>query len=252
MRSKLYAGTVRHQRTTPRAYRFTYGVYYFCLDLDEIEEVARRIRPFSYNRLNLLSFMDGDHMGAPGQGVRAAARERLAACGIDLDNDGGNVTLLTYPRLLNHVFNPISIYFYRDGAGQLRHVLAEVHNTYGERHTYDMDRTGGDGCTYESKADKVFYVSPFIGMDARYEFVCHEREGALDVRIDEFRGEELFFQAQLLVSPLPLTNANVAKMLLRYPLVTLKTIALIHWYGLRLWLGGVKYLPNPRKAKAGR
>ena len=91
-------------------------------------------------------------------------------------------------------------------------------------------------------------MSPFIEMEARYAFACREDEdGALELRIDEYKGEELFFQARLRLAPRPLTNANVARMLARYPLVTLKTIALIHWHGLKLWLRGVKFHPSSRR-----
>ena len=130
-------------------------------------------------------------------------------------------------------------------------VMAEVHNTHGEEHVYDLERMG-DGAVYTSRAEKALYVSPFIDMDARYVFECREEAGgAYDLRIDEYKGEELFFQAQLLVSPRPLTNANVARMLARYPFMTLKTIGLIHWQGLKLWLRGVKFRPHRRKRRRG-
>jgi DUF1365 family protein len=261
--SKLYVGELRHRRTKPKAYSFTYGVYYVDLDLDEIDEVARRIVPLSRNRFNVMSFLDRDHMGsaetnAPatetcartgtpprtptmaGDGVRAAVRARLAARGID--PDAVRVSLLTNTRILGYVFNPVSFYLVRDRADDaLRTVLAEVHNTHGEEHVYDLERVD-DGAVYTSRAQKVLYVSPFIDMDARYVFECREGAGgAYDLRIDEYQGDELFFQAQLRVSPRPLTNANVARMLARYPFMTLKTIGLIHWQGLKLWLRGVKF-----------
>ena len=251
MNSKLYVGELRHRRTKPKPYQFTYGVYYVDLDLDEIDEVARRIWPFSHNRFNVMSFLDRDHMGAPARGLRAAMRTRLAERGID--PDGVRVSLLTNTRILGYVFNPVSFYFVRRRSDHGLHLLlAEVHNTHGEEHVYDLDRTG-ESAVYTSRADKVLYVSPFIDMDARYVFECHERPGgAYDLRIDEYQGEELFFQAQLTVSPRPLTNRNVAWMLARYPFMTVKTIGLIHWQGLKLWLRGVKYQPRPRRKEAKR
>ncbi len=242
LRSKLYAGNVWHRRTSPKAYEFHYGVYYFDLDLDEIGDVDRGIRVFGYNRRNVLSFRDSDHMSASGLGIRDALREHLSARGVD--PDGVRVSLLTNTRVFGYVFNPVSFYFVRDRATLvLQHVIAEVHNTHGERHVYDLDRAPG-GEVYASTAEKAMYVSPFIEMDARYAFECREDPGgAYDLRIDEYRGDDLFFQAQLRVAPQPLTNANVTKMLIRYPFMTLKTIGLIHWQGLKLWLRGVKYLP---------
>ncbi len=264
MNSKLYAGELRHRRSKPKAYRFTYGVYYVDLDLDEIDEVVRRIVPFSHNRFNVMSFMDRDHMGVAGEGVRGAVRARLVARGIDPGTV--RVSLLTNTRILGYVFNPVSFYLVRRRVGDaLELVFAEVHNTHGEEHVYDLVRDGAapdvqagapalrsPGAVYTSRADKAMYVSPFIDMEGRYVFECREGAGgAYDLRINEDHGDELFFEAQLLVAPRALTNANVARMLLRYPFMTLKTIGLIHWQGLKLWLRGVKYQSHTPK-EAGR
>jgi DUF1365 family protein len=263
MRSTLARGIVRHRRTTPKAYTFEYGVYYVHLDLDEIEDVDRRIRLLSHNGRNVLSFRDSDHMAAPGCSLRDTLRAHIAGLGIDPER--AQVSLLTNTRIFGYVFNPVSFYFVRDRTTDaLLHVIAEVHNTHGEEHVYDLSHEGDDGGgVYRSSAGKRMYVSPFIEMAADYAFECRElADGAYDLRIDEFRldargdatpagAPQPFFEAQLLVKPLPLTNANVAKMLLRYPAMTLRTIALIHWQGLKLWLRGVKYLPHtPRTDEA--
>lgn len=248
MRSRLYAGRLRHRRNDRRAYRFTYGVFYCCIDLDEIDALDRRIRLFSYNRRNALALLDRDHMGAPGEGIRSAAYARLADAGID--TGGASVALLTNARIFGYVFNPVSFYIVRGRDGSLRHVVAEVHNTHGERHVYDLPRRQPVDGVYRSAVDKAFYVSPFIDMDARYEFAFDFDGEHIDISIDEYRGDELFFQAQLHVAPMAFTNANVLKMLARYPLMTLKTIALIHWQGLKLWLRGEPYRRNPSKAGA--
>lgn len=245
MRSRLYSGQLRHRREGARAYAFTYGVFYWYIDLDEIDEIDRRIRLFSYNRLNVLSFLDRDHAGRAGQGVRAAIHERLASQGIEVG--AGSVAVLTNARILNYVFNPVSFYLVRDVAGALRHVIAEVHNTGGQRHLYDLPRAPESSeRAYVSSAVKEFYVSPFIDMEARYEFFARERNGALELRLDEFNAHNRFFQADLRLRSAPVTNANVVKMLLRYPVVTMKTTALIHWQGLKLWLRGERYRRNPR------
>lgn len=248
---------MRHRRTTPLAYEFQYGVYYLDLDLDEVEEADRRIVLLSHNRANVLSFRDSDHMARAGETLRARVRVHLIDRSIDPDTV--RVTLLTNARVFGYVFNPVSFYFVRDRSdNRLRHVIAEVHNTHGEEHVYDLKPDGGRA-VYGSSTPKQMYVSPFIDMAARYRFECRELpEGGYDLRIDEYRCSghgpaeaKPFFQAQLLVRPIPLTNANVAKMLVRYPLITLRTIYLIHWQGLKLWLRGVKYLPHRPKGQAG-
>ena len=264
MNSRIYFGELQHRRSTPKRYQFTYGVYYLSLDLDEIPAIARRIVPFSYGQFNVLSFFDRDHMSATdsrraltatgvpdvapvtehgvANDVRAVMHAHLAARGIDPASV--RITLLTNPRVLGYVFNPVSFYFVRERAdGSLRTVIAEVHNTHGECHVYDLDRLPGID-PYTARAEKAFYVSPFIGMKARYKFEFSEGiDGAYEIRLDEYDGDELFFQSRLRLSRAALTNANVARMLMRYPLVTLKTIALIHWQGLKLWLRGVSYQP---------
>lgn len=256
MRSTLARGVVRHRRTAPRAYEFEYGVYYVHLDLDEIAAVDRKIRLLSHNKANVLSFRDSDHMARGGQPLREALRAHLRAGGIDAD--AVHVSLLTNTRVFGYVFNPVSFYFVRDRWDDaLLLVIAEVHNTHGETHVYDLTRAD-HGELYCSSVDKAMYVSPFIDMAGHYRFACRELGGGgYDLRIDEYRIDERssasakpFFQAQLVVRPLPLTNANVAKVLVRYPFMTLRTIYLIHWQGLKLWLRGLKYLPHRPKEEA--
>ncbi len=247
MRSQLFTGHVRHRRTSPTSYEFSYGVYYCDFDLDELPEVSRRIAPLSYNRFNVMSFLDRDHFSEGRADVRTDVRVHLAECGVDVED--ARVSLLTNTRILGYVFNPVSFYLVHSAAGDLRHVMAEVHNTHGEQHIYDLARLPDEDGVYFSRVDKDFYVSPFIDMEARYEFrVREDPSGRLDIRIDEFHGSEMFFQAQLELQPRTLTNANVGRMLVRYPFITLRTIGLIHWHGLKVWLSGERYRPHRRKA----
>lgn len=247
MRSRLLSGRLRHRRMSPKSYRFSYGVYYCEFDLGEIREAARRIWFLSYNRFNIISFLDRDHVREPGVTVNDALRAHLSERGMDVSR--ARVSLLTNTRILGYVFNPVSFYFVRSPSGELRHVMAEVHNTHGAQYTYDLARASDQDGVYVSRVEKAFYVSPFIDMEARYEFrVREDPSGSLDIRIDEFQGPLMFFRAQLNLKPRPLTNANVARMMVRYPFMTLKTIGLIHWQGLKLWLRGVPYRPYPGRA----
>ncbi len=238
LRSALYTGDLWHARSGPRAYHFTYGVYYLCIDLSELNDVDRRLRLLSYGRANVLSVRDEDHENRPGQGLATTIREHLKACGYDPSD--GHVSLLTNARVFGYVFNPVSFYLLRDTEGALLHVIAEVHNTHGERHLYDLCRQDGEEA-YRATTTKEFYVSPFIDMHARYEFELREREGRLTIRIDEYDDAGRFFRAVLLLSPRPMTDRALAYALVRYPLMTLRTIALIHWQGLKLWLRGEPY-----------
>jgi DUF1365 family protein len=225
-------------RTEPR-YFFSYGAFYLDLALDELDEVARRTWSFSHNRVNLLSLYDRDY-------------DELSAPGAAVERHG--VSLLTQPRVLNYAFNPVSFLLSRDAGGGVSGVRAEVHNTWGERHVYDL-AARGNGDAYRSGADKAFHVSPFMDLEGRYEFRMSESAGRLRLRIDEYRdGEaEAFFRAGMDLAPLPLTNANALRMLAQYPGVTFKTIAAIHWEGLKLWLRREPFRPNPsRQPRSGR
>ncbi len=172
----------------------------------------------------------------------------MAVNGADLR--GATVSLLTYPRIFGYVFNPVSFYLCRGPAGNLRSVIAEVHNTHGERHLYDLQPNDSrENVAYSAQATKEFYVSPFIDMDARYEFSLRDDGVTLRARIDEYREDELFFQAEIVLKPMPFTNTNALRMLVRYPFMTMRTIGLIYWNGLKLWLRGVPFQRHARKTE---
>jgi DUF1365 family protein len=238
VKSKIYHGRVWHMRSRPR-YFFSYGAFYLDLALEELDEVARRIRVFSHNGLNLLSLHDGDYDALSGHDA--------AAC------EPGGLSLLTQPRVLNYAFNPVSFLIYRAASRRVSHVRAEVHNTWGERHVYELAPRGDDN-NYRSGTDKAFYVSPFMDLEGRYEFLLSESADRLRLRIDEYRdgGPEALFRAGMDLAPLPLTNANVVRMLVRYPGVTFQTIAAIHWQGLKLWLRREPFRPNPSRRRGHR
>jgi DUF1365 family protein len=244
VRSRLYSGVVRHQRRQPVRYDFRYRVYYLGVDLDELPELDRRLRLLSVERRNLYELRGGDHFGGPGR-LDRAMRERLAARGLPAAD--WRIELVTYPRIGGYVFNPVAFYLCRDRATDaIRHVLAEVHNTHGERHVYHLDRESADTAVYRAQADKRFYVSPFIGMDARYDFRLAEVGAAeasrlsLAINASTAAGEQ-FLHTGLRLDAQPLTDGSLARAFAATPFLTLKTIGLIHWHAAKLWLHGVRY-----------
>lgn len=238
LRSHLLAGTVRHRRTAKTDYDFTHSAWYLALDLDEVDAVAERLRLLSHNRWNLLEFRDRDHLDSPATDLARSVRERLAARG--LPGDEWRLTLIAYPRALGYVFNPASFILCHDAEEQLQHVIAEVHNTHGERIAYDVLRDG-DGPVYGGFADKQFYVSPFIGSEARYHIRVAEQGERVQLAIHEYEDDELSLYARASLERRPLSDQQLLRLLARDPLVPLKTMGLIFWHVARLWVRGLRW-----------
>lgn len=256
MRSHLLEGRVHHRRLRPFDYRLGHGVWYVGLDLDEIDAVIGRLRLVARNRRHVLGFHDADHLTMPAPDVASGIREHLRGSGID--HTGLRLTLITNLRVLGYVFNPASFVLGHDADGHLAVVVVEVHNTHGERHLYTLRpgvglgegeaASGSAGSPFRAGMAKAFYVSPFLEMAGRY--VVHVREDAdrLSIAIEESQGETRMLSTSLVLRRRPLTDAGLLRMLVRYPFVTHKTIAMIHWHALRLWLKGARFL---RHGEAG-
>jgi DUF1365 family protein len=238
VRSHLVAGKVRHSRARPTRYDLEHDVFYFALDLDELDEVQRRTRLVRRNRRALFSFRDADYMPTPAPDLPAAMRAHLRAEGLELATS--RITLVTNLRLFGYVFNPASFYLCRDEHGTLRAVVIEVHNTYGERHLYTL-RPEAPGGKFSAGMDKAFFVSPFIGLEGRYRVSVRDEAGGLYIGINLREGGEHLLSTSLALRRLPLTSRTLLRLLSRNPLVTHKTIVMIHWHALRLWLRRVPF-----------
>jgi DUF1365 family protein len=243
MNSHLLVGKMRHKRLKPRRYDFEHDVFYLAIDLAELDEVVSRVRLLSYNRPNVCTLRDEDHFaGGP------LAAEAAAAAGIGRDPAPGELLAITYPRVLGYVFNPVSFYLHHEG-GALRSMVAEVHNTHGERHVYSLQPRGSRGTPWRAAADKSFYVSPFISMDADYRFAVRETADSLFIGIAERDHGQHAFYADIRLERRPLNDRELSRALARMPLVPLKTSLLIHWHAFRLWRRGVPFHPH---REAGR
>ncbi len=244
MRSHVLEGKVRHRRVRPFTYAFEHGVFYAALDLSELDEVDRRLRLVGRNRRAVLGFRDDDHLPVPATDLAADMMAHLRAEGEH--PDGWQVTLITNLRVLGYVFNPASFFLCRDRAGALRVVVVEVHNTYGERHLYTLRATEPaaqqPGGRLDASMDKDFYVSPFIEMVGRYSVHVRDDAAGLRIAINQRQDGELLLATSLLLRRRPLTDRVLLRMLLRYPMVSHKTIGLIHWHALRLWLRGARFI----------
>lgn len=246
MVSCLYECRVMHARFSPKAHAFAYRIFLFAIDLDELEALHRRLRLFSFGKRNLYSFRDGDFLPT---NDHASLKDRilahLRAQGIDLT--GGRVMLITQPRVLGYLFNPVSFYFCHDRRGEPVAALAEVTNTFREIKPYVLgpecrDQRGFSRCT-----PKFFYVSPFSDVDVAFDFQLGLPGEQLAVKIDDYAEGRRTLTSTLSGQRLPLTDTRLAWFTLKYPLITLKIIALIHWHAFRLWVKRVPWF-----AKAAR
>jgi len=238
MRSHLLHGKVRHRRSRPIDYELEHAVFYLALDLDEIDAVDGRLRLFSRGRRNILTFRDGDHWLPAATDLRAAVRAHLQEAGHD--PDGWRTTFIATPRVLGYQFNPASFYLCRDGGGTLRVIVIEVHNTHGERRLYTL-QPQRRGQAWVDAMDKDFYVSPFIDMDARYTVRVQDDPSTLRIAITETEQGTPLLSASLVLRRAPLTDRMLARLLLRIPFATQKTIAAIHLHAWRLWRRGVRF-----------
>lgn len=236
----LIRGNTYHGRKGAVANGFRYSVDYVMLDA---EADVQGPLLFSRNRGNFTALKDRDHGGAPGQGRGAVwAREVLAAHDIDF---GGPLMLLAQPRLLGHVFNPVSFWLAYDGE-DLRAVIAEVSNTFGDRHSYLC--TNADGSPIEAqdriRARKVFHVSPFQPVEGGYVFRFDIRADRIGVWID-YEHEKGGMIATLCGPRHPMTNTEILRSALRRPFGARRVLALIHWQALKLWWKGAVYRTRP-------
>jgi DUF1365 family protein len=203
---------------------------------------------FGRNRAGLMSLHDADHGGQPGQGRGAPwAREVLATHDLSTDR----VLLLAQPRLLGHVFNPVAFWLAYDHIGHLRAVIAEVTNTYGDRHSYLCHREDRAPITREDTitAQKIFHVSPFQPVEGRYDFRFDIRPDRVGIWIDytTTQGGGLF--TNLIGPRLPLTTAGILASAFRRPFGSRRVLALIHWQALKLWWKRVKFNHRPLPPK---
>jgi DUF1365 family protein len=232
MSAELLTGRVMHRRLRPVRNHFSYRVFFLRLPLSRLEESG-----IPLNRAALASLHFRDHGARDGSHPLPWIRQLLARQGIQAD---GEVWLHCFPRVLGYVFNPVSFWFCEDRDGRLKAVLAEVNNTFGERHSYLLraDRA--------LEARKEFHVSPFFPVAGRYRFHFEERAGRRLARIDylDDNGSPLLYTS-LSGTPRPLTRARLALALLAHPFMTFAIMARIHWQALRLWVKRAPFFPKP-------
>ncbi|MEU8221026.1 DUF1365 domain-containing protein [Kribbella sp. NPDC048915] len=227
-RPAIVTGFVRHGRSMPTRHSFRYRVYQWLIDLDDVPRLPWYLRP-------LARFDARDHLAGRGPTLKADLQRYLASQGVEYD---GRVLMLTNARVLGHVFDPLTVYWCLDSP----YVVAEVHNTYGERHVYLLtpDANG------TAETAKQFYVSPFNDVSGRYELQFHLDSDHVRVQVSLARGGRTVFGASFDGVPRPASRRAVLTAALRMPLMSQRVSALIRLHGVWLWGRRLPVMPRPQ------
>lgn len=247
MNSCLYKARVMHHRSSPKEHMFSYSLFMFYVDLDELDMLDKKLWMFSLNRFNFFSFRNKDHLQLTADDLKTTRQQvsdYLKTLEIELDN--GRVMLLTNMNVLGYNFNPVSFYFCFDDKNQPLCCVAEVNNTFGEMKPYPAGKEHLKGDKFHFGAKKYFYVSPFIDHDTDFDFDIAIPGDKLRIKIDDYQNKKRFFTSTLTGDLRSMTNGNLLFYALRFPLITLRIIFLIHWQALLLW---IKKIPYHRKSE---
>ena len=245
MNSALYECSVMHRRLVPKEHHFAYQIFMLYLDLDEIDALAAKSRVFSRNSFNLYTFCDDDHLKFPemaGQPLKQRVIAYLAQNGVDFPASG-RVMLVTLPRFLGYIFNPVSFYFCYDPAtpgGAASYAIAEVTNTFHEMKLYFLGAPKSENF-FRLIIPKHFYVSPFSNVELQFDFKLRVPGEVLDIHVDDRDGEARVLLSALTGKRAPFDTARLLWFAVKYPFITLKVISLIHWNALLLWIKRIPF-----------
>jgi uncharacterized protein len=252
MHSALYIGQLRHRRFTPVPHAFSYAIYMAWLDLAELDTVFRGRWFWSTRRRALAWFRRADYLGDATLSLDAAVRQRVAQSrGV---RPTGPIRMLAQLRNYGHCFNPVVFYYCYDAADtRVETIVAEITNTpWRERHSYVLPVAIGSGpeAALQFDLDKHFHVSPFMPMEMDYRWRFTPPGARLAVHMENLRDNESVFDATLSLSRREISSGSLARVLLRFPLSTIRVLVAIHWQALCLWLKRVPVHTHPA-ARAG-
>ncbi len=242
--SRLYVGGVSHRRIRPLSHRFSYKVFSLLINLDELPKLDAMSRLFAINKFAPMSFYDEDHGPKDGSPLKPWIAQKLNEA--DLYFSLGKVQLLCFPRLFGFTFNPISVWYCYDTEDNLRAVLYEVRNTFGEWRGYLLPvAKDHKSRTVKQYCEKAFYVSPLMDMNCQYHFTLHIPDEKLLVAIRETQENQRTLLAAQTGTALPFSSASLKKVLATHPLMFVKVVWGIHYHAIRMILKGGKFFTNP-------
>ena len=250
MYSCIYEGTIRHRRFRPRPNMFQYRLFFMFLDLAELPTLFDIHPLWACEQFNIACFRRRDHFGDPmislDQAIADLVEDRLG------NRPNGPIRLLTHLRYFGHCFNPASFYYCYDSTDtEVETIVVEIHNTpWGERHCYVLDAEQNEHpIKYwrRHQLTKSFHVSPFIDMDIHYDWRFRLPADSLQVHMIDYQGGEKLFDASLKLHRREITRRSLTRVLIRYPMMTGKVIAMIYWQALRLLIKRTPFFEHPKK-----
>ncbi len=250
MKSCIYEGTIRHRRFRPRPNIFQYRLFFMFLDLSELPAVFQLHPLWSNEQLNAACFRRRDHFGDPSLSLDRAVRNLVEK---QLGNrPQGPIRLMAHLRYFGLCFNPASFYYCYDSTDtRVETVVVEIHNTpWGERHCYVLGQEQNEHpLKYwrRHRFAKAFHVSPFIDMNIDYDWRFSEPGDAVRVHMIDVEGGKILFDASLALKRRVISRQALSRVLMKYPLMTLKVTAMIYWQALRLLIKRTPFFTHPKK-----
>lgn len=247
---EICPATVWHKRLRPFKHPLNYKVLSLRLRMDKAEQIRRHNSwLFGFNARRPVSFMNQDHGYRDGNDLMVWLADMLDAVGVR--HPGGAVWLQTFPRMLGYVFNPVSFWYLHDSQGELRVIVAEVNNTFGQHHQYVLTAPEGDPIRSGQvlTCQKVFHVSPFCPVTGHYRFERVLAGGVDRMTIDYFDDDawaEPLIRTGIAVTPQPFRASALLKAFARMPFMTFGVMLRIHWHALKLWRNGATFHRLPQ------
>ena len=222
LQSNLYEGEITHARTKPVKHNFSFPIYTFVLDLDELELLDEQIRFFGYNRGSVFTLYDSDYLGSGQGSIKEKLKNWLTKFGYQ--EKYSTVKMITTLRVFKHTFNPVIFYYCLDSENNIVYHVAEVHNTFGEGHLYILKDGKKSRVGTEYLVPKEFHVSPFNKVEGDYNFHFSRLKEKLDVRINVSKNKKNFFYARISGNAQKITKYTLVKLIMKYPFRTLLVI----------------------------
>lgn len=248
MQSCIYIGDLYHHRYLPRENKFQYTVFFMYLDLAELPHLFDGRWFWSIDRSNVANFKRSDYLGPANVPLEQAVCDKVEnTLG---QRPSGPIRMLTHLRYFGHCFNPVSFYYcYNKEDTRVEYIVAEITNTpWGDRHSYVLgeNQNEGEGTRKRYQFDKDFHVSPFMDFDFQYDWRFDEPGEALFIHMINTKAGKKFFEAQLSLQRRELIGGALAKVLVRFPAMTIKVLSMIYWQAFRLWLKKTPYYEHPK------